>query len=229
MIEQIENRQYVFIFFVKSDAYILTVFIVVYIQVNSLIMCNTLANENKHSCLWHLIEQTPRYLHQMSINTRISSVNISLYIFVPVFWDTLPFAIRIIHCHLIKFIKDRHSVLANKETLVMRVWISDILQHTHTYTHIYIYMYIYISKGLCQRYPNECSTRTCTGDCYNCWKKSKLKSYVLEYGLFSTIIYMYIYMIGCRAVVRFKVVGVDVDVGVGMGVSGYRCMEHHIL
>ena len=52
--------------------------------------------------------------------------------------------------------------------------------NTHTYMYIYMYMYIYIYKMdcVCQRYHKECSTRTCTDDCYNCWKKSKLKSYV---------------------------------------------------
>ena len=43
---------------------------------------------------------------------------------------------------------------------------------------IYIYIYIYIMDCVCQRNHKECSTRTCADDCYNCWKKSKLKSYV---------------------------------------------------
>ena len=43
---------------------------------------------------------------------------------------------------------------------------------------IYIYIYIYQMDCVCQRYNEECSTRTCADDCYNCWKKSKLKSYV---------------------------------------------------
>ena len=40
------------------------------------------------------------------------------------------------------------------------------------------YIYIYQMDCVCQRYHTECSTRTCADDCYNCWKKSKLKSYV---------------------------------------------------
>ena len=43
---------------------------------------------------------------------------------------------------------------------------------------LYIYIYIYQMDCACQRYHKECSTRTCADDCYNCWKKSKLKSYV---------------------------------------------------
>ena len=57
-----------------------------------------------------------------------------------------------------------------------------------------IYVYIYISNCVCQHYHKECSTRTCADDCYNCWKKSNLKSYVLEIGLFLTIIYIYKYI-----------------------------------
>ena len=45
----------------------------------------------------------------------------------------------------------------------------------------YIYIYIYQMDCVCQRYHKECSTRTCADDCYNCWKKSKLKSYVCVY------------------------------------------------
>ena len=44
--------------------------------------------------------------------------------------------------------------------------------------YIYIYIYIYQMDCVCQRCHKECSTRTCADDCYNCWKKSKLKSYV---------------------------------------------------
>ena len=52
--------------------------------------------------------------------------------------------------------------------------------HGYLYGYVYIYIYIYIYKMdcVCQRYHKECSTRTCADDCYNCWKKSKLKSYV---------------------------------------------------
>ena len=39
---------------------------------------------------------------------------------------------------------------------------------------------------VCQCYHKECSTRTCADDWYNCWKKSKLKSYVRpwSHGIF---------------------------------------------
>ena len=53
-----------------------------------------------------------------------------------------------------------------------------IYTHIYTYTHTHIYIYIYQMDYVCQRYHKECSTRTCADDCYNCWKKSKLKSYV---------------------------------------------------
>ena len=33
---------------------------------------------------------------------------------------------------------------------------------------------------VCQCYHKECSTRTCADDCYNCWKKSKLKSCFMD-------------------------------------------------
>ena len=56
--------------------------------------------------------------------------------------------------------------------------------------YIYIYIYIYQMDCVCQRYHKECSTRTCADDCYDCWKK-----YIwLEFGLFSTIIYIYIFV-----------------------------------
>ena len=46
------------------------------------------------------------------------------------------------------------------------------------YSSVPIYIYIYQMDCVCQRCHKECSTRTCADDCYNCWKKSKLKSYV---------------------------------------------------
>ena len=60
---------------------------------------------------------------------------------------------------------------------------------------IYI-LYIYQMDCVCQRYHKECSTRTCADDCYNCWKKSKLKSYVRPWfhgyiQSFTNIIYLF--------------------------------------
>ena len=113
--------------------------------------------------------------------------------------------------------------------------LKEMFIHTHIciyiyIIYIYIYIYIYQMDCVCQRYHKECSTRTCADDCYNCWKKPKLKfygfqcnssavceslkgffcdlqtawrlvlsmkpwSYIwLEFGLFSTIIYIYIYI-----------------------------------
>ena len=50
--------------------------------------------------------------------------------------------------------------------------------HGYSTAYIYIYKYIYQMVCVCQRYHKECSTRTCADDCYNCWEKPKLKSYV---------------------------------------------------
>ena len=98
---------------------------------------------------------------------------------------------------------------------------NNIYIYTYTYIHTYIciyIIYIYISMDcVCQRYHKECSTRTCADDCYNwgnhdvrdasfvcglsqfltAWRlvlPMKPWSYIwLEFGLFSTIIYIYIY------------------------------------
>ena len=48
----------------------------------------------------------------------------------------------------------------------------------HTRYYLSIYIAIYIKCTVCQRCHKECPTSTCADDCYNCWKKSKLKSYV---------------------------------------------------
>ena len=45
--------------------------------------------------------------------------------------------------------------------------------------YIFIYIHIYQMDCVCQRYHKECSTHSkCVDDCYNCWKNSKLKSFV---------------------------------------------------
>ena len=42
-----------------------------------------------------------------------------------------------------------------------------------------LYIYIYQMDCVCQRYHKECSTRTCADDCYNCWKKSTMVSWII--------------------------------------------------
>ena len=48
----------------------------------------------------------------------------------------------------------------------------------YIYIYIHIHIYTYKMDCVCQRYHQECSTRTCADDCYNCWQMSKLKSFV---------------------------------------------------
>ena len=54
------------------------------------------------------------------------------------------------------------------------------------------HIYIYQMDRVCQCYHKECSTCTCADDCYNCWKKSKLKSYDLSLDFFQQL-YIYIW------------------------------------
>ena len=113
------------------------------------------------------------------------------------------------------------SLLACSSAVKVNSLITDETTGT-VFLQIYIYIYMYKMDCVCQRYHKECSTRTCADDCYNCpllkgffcdlwitqrilffylqtaWRlvlSMKPWSYIwLEFGLFSTIIYIYMYI-----------------------------------
>ena len=50
----------------------------------------------------------------------------------------------------------------------------------------YIYIYIYKMDCVCQRCHKECSTRTCAGDYYYCWKSPNSK-HLYDHGFMDVI------------------------------------------
>ena len=66
------------------------------------------------------------------------------------------------------------------------IFIYDIISWVYIYIFIY-YIYIHIMDCVCQRYQEECSTRTCADDCYDCWKND------LSLDFFQQL-YIYIYI-----------------------------------